>query len=103
MSSDDWAKIPKTRVNVIALMNRNPQHKNCSLCIKYSKKNLLFTGLYCVQHDHWLTWLNDVQIDFMKKLDSTIIDYTLPNAVEPKKKGLRLRDAPSVPFGRTNT
>ena len=95
MSSDDWAKIPKTTVNVIALMKRNPQHKKCALCIKRSKKNPLYTGLYCVQHDRWFTWLNDVQVDFMKDLDSSIIDYTASGMIEPKTSGLRLRDAPT--------
>jgi hypothetical protein len=59
MASDDWGKIEKTEVNIVALMRRNPEHASCDLCIKHSKKNPLYIGLYCQQHDHWLSWINE--------------------------------------------
>ena len=85
MARDDWSKIEKTTVNITKIIHRNPAHENCDLCIKPSKKNPLFVGLYCVQHDHWLTWLNDQQIEFMKNLDDSIIDLTKQSTVGSSK------------------
>jgi hypothetical protein len=75
MASDDF-KIKKTDVDIVAMMRRNPQHKRCDLCIKRSKKNPLFVGLYCKQHDHWLSWINNDQREFLKNLDSSIVDLS---------------------------
>ncbi len=100
MASDDWGKIEKTEVDIIAIIRRNAIHARCNLCIKHSKKNPLYIGLYCQQHNHWMTWLNDKQQEFLKNLDSSIVDYTEPGAVEPPRVAPRLCDAPSVPFGR---
>jgi hypothetical protein len=88
MASDDWGKIEKTEVNIVALMRRNPEHASCDLCIKHSKKNPLYIGLYCQQHDHWLSWINDDQQEFLKNLDSSIIDYTEPGAAQPPRRAV---------------
>ena len=68
MASDDWARNPPTTVDIRKLLQRNPRHANCDLTIHSSPKAFWYVGLYCCQHDHWLTWINPYQTHYLESL-----------------------------------
>lgn len=68
MSSDDWARPPKLTVDILAIAERNPKHAHCKMCLHHSPKNPTYVGLYCVEHDHWFTWVNDDQMKYLRKI-----------------------------------
>jgi hypothetical protein len=61
--------------SVYNILNRNKDHANCSLIIKASYKTTYRTALYCVEHDFFLTWINEHHFDEYKKLGINHVEY----------------------------
>jgi len=57
-TSSDYVRSPPTTVDLIKLINKYPNHKECTFRIHTSPKNANYRGLYCVEHDHLFSWLN---------------------------------------------
>lgn len=38
----------------------------------------MFVGLYCKEHDFWLTWLNEYQCEFLNQLGVYVHPSFLP-------------------------
>ena len=72
--------IPIT-VDIFKLFNRKPAHQHCNLVIHNSKKNLQYRGLYCKEHDHWLTWINPDQEEYLNSLGIPAIE-SIPTFAE---------------------
>jgi hypothetical protein len=74
---DDYVRNPPTTVDIEKMLGRNPKHKNCDLIVKQSKKAKWYFGLYCKKHDHWIQWVNDYQIDYLRKLGVEIDKFEI--------------------------
>lgn len=68
MSSDDWANFKPKDVNINKLFRNNPKHRYCHMCIHASPKNPTYIGLYCKEHNHHYTWINEEQFIFLTNL-----------------------------------
>ena len=78
--TEDGKFIPIT-VDIFKLFNRKPAHQHCNLVIHNSKKNLQYRGLYCKEHDHWLTWINSDQEEYLNSLGIPAIE-SIPTFAE---------------------